>query len=96
VYVRKILFDGTIWLSMTTLVFGVLALVVLYVRYKYVRTYTVRTTPHTYCKACYRSKCKNFKCCYGLLEIQRDTNVEEYIDIEGGIFSRSDYAPEQE
>jgi hypothetical protein len=46
-------------------------------------------------KTCYKSKCKDFNCCYGLLEIQRDTNVEEHIDIEGHISNRSDYIPEQ-
>jgi len=33
-------------------------------------------------KTCYKSKCSNFKCCCGLIEIKRDTAVEEHIDIE--------------
>jgi hypothetical protein len=40
---EQLLFDGTFWLSMTTFVFGALALIV---------------------KACYKSKSKNFKCCW--------------------------------
>jgi hypothetical protein len=70
----NLLFDGTFWLSITTLVLGALALIV---------------------KTCYKSKCKDFNCCYGLLEIQRDTNVEEHIDIEDGTRHRSDYIPER-
>jgi hypothetical protein len=45
-------------------------------------------------RACYRSKCKDLKCCYGLLEIQRDTDVEEHIDIENR-GSRSDSIPQR-
>ena len=28
----------------------------------------------------YRSKCSNFKLCWGLLDVKRDVNVEQHID----------------
>jgi hypothetical protein len=33
-------------------------------------------------RLCYKSKCQNISCCYGLFEIHRDTEGEEAIDIE--------------
>jgi hypothetical protein len=31
-------------------------------------------------KSCYKSKCKEFSCCYGMLTIERDTNTEQLLD----------------
>jgi hypothetical protein len=31
-------------------------------------------------KSCYKSKCKDFSCCYGMLTIERDTNTEQLLD----------------
>jgi hypothetical protein len=36
-------------------------------------TVTVRT--------CYKSKCSDFSCCFGLIKIKRDTDIEEAIDL---------------
>jgi hypothetical protein len=44
-------------------------------------------------RACYRSKCKNFNCCFGLIHIERDTDAEEKIDLERGL--RSDSIPQR-
>jgi hypothetical protein len=33
-------------------------------------------------RMCYKSKCQNISCCFGLFEIRRDTEGEEAIDIE--------------
>jgi hypothetical protein len=33
-------------------------------------------------KACYKSKCSEFQCCYGLIKIERDTALEANIDME--------------
>ena len=32
-------------------------------------------------KACYTSKCKKSSVCFGLIQIQRDTELEELIDL---------------
>lgn len=29
---------------------------------------------------CYKSKCRNINCCYGLIQIDRDVIAEEHID----------------
>jgi len=29
---------------------------------------------------CYKSKCRNIACCYGLIQIDRDVIAEEHID----------------
>jgi hypothetical protein len=42
-------------------------------------------------KACYKSKCSDFQCCYGLIKIERDTVTEEHIDMES-----RDYIPRSE
>jgi hypothetical protein len=46
-------------------------------------------------KACYKSKCSNFKCCYGLIAIERNVELEERIDIERGTNNRRDSIPDQ-
>ena len=53
-------FNSGFWLSLTTLIFGFLAVTI---------------------KTCYKTKCSNFKCCFGLIQIQRDTELEELIDL---------------
>jgi hypothetical protein len=47
-------------------------------------------------KACYKSKCSNFQCCYGLIAIERNVDVEEHIDIEQGVNNRKDSIPERD
>jgi hypothetical protein len=47
-------------------------------------------------KACYKSKCSNFKCCYGLIAIERNVDIEEHIDIEQGVNNRRDSIPERD
>ena len=42
-------------------------------------------------RACYKSKCSDFQCCYGLIKIERDTVTEEHIDMES-----RDYIPRSE
>jgi hypothetical protein len=37
-------------------------------------------------RACYKSKCSNFKCCYGLIAIERNVDAEEHIDMESRDF----------
>ena len=46
-------------------------------------------------KACYKSKCSDFKCCYGLISIERDVDVEEHIDMERNDSNR-DFIPRSE
>jgi hypothetical protein len=43
-------------------------------------------------KSCYKSKCKDFICCYGMLKIKRDTDIEEQID---NRINRSDTIPNE-
>jgi hypothetical protein len=33
-------------------------------------------------RMCYRSKCRNVSCCYGLFTIRRDTEGETEVDLE--------------
>jgi hypothetical protein len=33
-------------------------------------------------RMCYKSKCKNVSCCYGLFTIRRDTDGETEVDLE--------------
>jgi hypothetical protein len=47
-------------------------------------------------KACYKSKCSDFQCCYGLIKIERDNTVsEEHIDMERNDSNR-DFIPRSE
>ena len=46
-------------------------------------------------RACYKSKCTDFKCCYGLISIERDVDVEEHIDMERADSNR-DFIPRSE
>jgi hypothetical protein len=46
-------------------------------------------------KACYKSKCSDFQCCYGLMKIERDTVTEEHIDMERADSNR-DFIPRSE
>jgi hypothetical protein len=43
-------------------------------------------------KSCYKSKCKDFSCCFGMIKIQRDTDIEQEIDTR---VNRSDTIPNQ-
>jgi hypothetical protein len=47
-------------------------------------------------KACYKSKCSNFRCCYGLIDIERYVDIEEHIDIEQGANNRRDSIPSRD
>ena len=46
-------------------------------------------------RACYKSKCSDFKCCYGLISIERNVDVEEHIDMERADSNR-DFIPRSE
>jgi hypothetical protein len=72
---QKLLYDGTFWLSITTILNASIAVVI---------------------RACYKSKCSDFQCCYSLIKIERDTAVEEHIDIERGVSRRRDSIPERD
>ncbi len=45
--------------------------------------------------ACYKSKCKIFNCCYGMIQIQRDTDAKEHIDLETALSNRTDFIPQR-
>ena len=32
-------------------------------------------------RTCYKTKCSNFDCCFGLIKFKRDTESEELIDL---------------
>ena len=61
-------FNSGFWLSLTTLIFGFLAV-------------TVRT--------CYKSKCSDLNCCFGLIHIKRDIQSEELFDLRNPSLSSS-------
>ena len=46
-------------------------------------------------RACYKSKCSDFKCRYGLISIERNVDVEEHIDMERNDSNR-DFIPRSE